>query len=206
MKSISKIVAENETMNLVIVAGGGPNARKYINAGLKLGLDQASLDELGISISRANAQVVIAALGKLANSKVPSNLSELSDELNLNSKNSRMIVCGGFHPGQSTNAVAALIAEKIRGRFVNATDVDGVYNKDPKRFQDAKFLKSVSTRELSKILSKGSMGAGGYDLMDPVALNIIARSGISSVIVRCDPNVIAKSLLGIDVRGTTILP
>jgi len=40
----------------VIVAGGGQMARYYINLARELGVDEASLDELGIEVSRLNAR------------------------------------------------------------------------------------------------------------------------------------------------------
>jgi uridylate kinase len=206
-RSISTIVSQSKELQLVIVAGGGPKARSYIKAGSGFGLDQASLDELGIAITRANAQVLVAALGSFARPTLPENLSQLVDLMTLHvSKEERVTVCGGFHPGQSTNAVAALIAEKTRAqKFVNATDVQGVYDKDPNQFSDANFLNTIFPSELSKILGRGSKQAGAYDLMDPVALQIIERSKIPTIILQCKPTIIARVLKGKRVRGTSVV-
>ncbi len=204
--AISNAVSAREELFLVIVAGGGTNARKYISLGTKLSLDQASLDQLGIEITRLNAQVLITALRGNSYPAVPESLDELMDLANLSSKGKqkRIVVCGGLHPGQSTNAVGALIAEKIGATFVNATDVSGVYDKDPNKFKDSKLLKSVSPKELSEILSEGSMAAGSYDLMDNVALGIISRSRIPTLIIHCDEKLISAVLEGKDVTGTSI--
>jgi uridylate kinase len=179
--------------SLVLVAGGGKAARRYIKAGARLNTDQSSLDEIGIALSRLNAEVLRQALGKRAIDFVPRSLSEIADSLRFNEN--RIVVCGGLHPGQSTNAVAALVAEKTRASWlVNATDVDRVYDKDPNRFKDARPLNRVTVRQLERILGHASSQAGEYDLMDPVALKIIARSKVKTSITKCDPAIV-KSLL-----------
>ena len=90
------------------------------------------------------------------------------------------------------------------GLFLNATDVDGVYTKDPRKFRDAKKLSSVSPRQLTKILNTESMKAGGYDLMDPVALKLIERSKIRTCIIKCDAQTLRETLLGRKNTGTKI--
>jgi uridylate kinase len=113
---------------------------------------------------------------------------------------------GGLHPGQSTNAVGALVAEKLKAdRFVNATDVEGVYSKDPRKYPDAKKLSKVTPRELSEILGNESMMAGGYDLMDQVALKLIERSKIKTWIIKCDEKRIKEALSGSRIEGTEIV-
>ena len=50
-------------VQLIVITGGGSIARLYIKFARKLGLDEASLDLLGIAISRVNAKLLIASLG-----------------------------------------------------------------------------------------------------------------------------------------------
>jgi uridylate kinase len=91
---------------------------------------------------------------------------------------------GGLTPGHSTNAVAAIAAETIvADLFINATDVDGVYTTDPSKDPKAKKLDEVTLERLNEILSKTDISAGEYDLMDPLALRIIQRSKIPTVIL-----------------------
>ena len=86
---------------------------------------------------------------------------------------------------------------------MNATDVEGVYNKDPKRYPDAKLLREVSVAELRRIL-EGEIYAGTYELMDPLALKIIERSKIPTRIIRCSIEAIRDTLIGRDI-GTLIV-
>ncbi|HKW04948.1 MAG TPA: UMP kinase, partial [Nitrososphaerales archaeon] len=135
-EKLARVLRTNASskLSMVLVAGGGKAARRYIKAGARLYADQSSLDEIGIAISRLNAEILRQALGKRAVDFVPRSLWEIADSVRFN-KN-RIVVCGGLHPGQSTNAVAALVAEKTRASWlINATDVDRVYDKDPNRFK-----------------------------------------------------------------------
>src|SRR5436309_2597018 len=66
-----------EGNQLVLVAGGGENARTYIGAARRLGAEESTCDLLGIQITRANAELLRLALGSIASSKIPATLSEL---------------------------------------------------------------------------------------------------------------------------------
>ncbi|MDQ4050123.1 MAG: UMP kinase, partial [Thermoproteota archaeon] len=122
---LSKI---SEKVQPVVVAGGGKFARHYISTARSFGSDEASLDILGIEVSRLNARLLILALGDQVYPTVPEDLEQVSKAITTN----KIVVTGGLHPGQSTNATAALIAEKVKAsKFLNATDVDGIYDSDP---------------------------------------------------------------------------
>ncbi len=208
VRALSRVIKSNKALSLLLVAGGGPTARKYISAGSRFGIDLASLDEMGMAVSRLNALSLVVAFDDLAVQRVPLNLGEVvaMHDFLAAGKLPRIIICGGMQPGQSTNAVAALIAEKTRAkRFVNATDVDGVFDKDPRQFKDAKLLVSVSPKQLSGILEGESVRPGAYDLMDPVALRLLARSRIPTSIVKCESAVLQDILLEKSTRGTEIV-
>ena len=148
-KALSSFAGEGN--QLVTVAGGGQNARVYIDVARKLGADESTCDLLGISVTRANAELFRLALGGVAVTKIPTMLLELNHYVGPG----KVVVLGGLQPGQSTNAVAALAAEITRADFlVNATDVQGVYTADPKKDPKAKMLRSVS---VDKLLSWASV-------------------------------------------------
>ncbi len=185
----------------VVVAGGGQIARHYINLARSLGVDEASLDELGIEVSRLNAQLLVYALGKQAHPHIPKNLKEVVEAVDTG----KIVVTGGLHPGQSTNATSVQIAEKINASmFINATDVDGVYDADPKTHKNAKLLKVIKLRNLRNMLVHESTMAGAYDLMDIVALKVIERSRIPTRVIKADVNAIKRAIKGADV-GTKII-
>ena len=164
------LVKTSKTYQPIIVAGGGKIARHYINHARSSGADESTLDELGIEISHLNAKLLIYALKGKAYSHPPTTLREAKQAVD----SGLIVVAGGLHPGQSTNGTAALIAEKIHAeQFINATDVDGIYDSDPNKNKKAKLFKKIEIKNLKKILIHENSAAGGYDLMDIVALKII---------------------------------
>ncbi len=185
----------------VVVAGGGKIARHYISAARSFGADEATLDMLGIEVSRLNAKLLISAIGELAHPSVPRDLEEVKSA----AETGRIVISGGLHPGQSTNATAALIAEKVRAvKFINATDVDGIYDSDPNKNKKAKFFKEISVKECLALLGSENSAAGAYDLMDLVALKVIERSKLDTVVLRSDTATIGSAVDGKAV-GTRII-
>jgi uridylate kinase len=186
----------------IVIAGGGKIARHYINLARYLGSDEASLDIMGIEVSRLNAKLLIVALGEQAYSQVPKNLEEVT----IAAESGKIVIVGGLHPGQSTNATSALIAEKVRAsRFLNATDVDGIYDLDPNISRNAKLLNEITVSECMEILKNGSSMAGTYDLMDIVALKVIERSKIPTRVLRSDITNIKNAIIGTHHMGTEIV-
>ena len=185
----------------VVIAGGGKIARQYISAARGFGADESTLDSIGIEVSRLNARLLIAAIGERAFHSVPRDL----DEVNAAAESGKIVVVGGLHPGQSTNATAALIAERVRAsRFINATDVDGIYDSDPSRNKNAKMFREITVKECIGILGKENSAAGGYDLMDLVALKVIERSKLPTVVLKSDVATIKASISGKQ-HGTKII-
>jgi uridylate kinase len=186
----------------VVVSGGGIIARHYVNLARSLGSDESSLDEMGIEISRLNAMLLSAALGDSVYPVIPSNL----DEISIACQSGKIIVSGGLHPGQSTNATAALICEKIKAdRFLNTTDVDGIYDSDPKKSPNAKLFKEISIMKCLQLLNTESTQAGNYDLLDIVAMKVIERSKISTWVIKSDPKIIRNLILKNSQTGTKII-
>jgi uridylate kinase len=186
----------------IVIAGGGKIARHYINLARYLGSDEASLDIMGIEVSRLNAKLLIVAIGEQAYSQVPKNLEEVT----IAAESGKIVIVGGLHPGQSTNATSALIAEKVRAsRFLNATDVDGIYDLDPNISRNAKLLNEITVSECMEILKNGSSMAGTYDLMDIVALKVIERSKIPTRVLRSDITNIKNAIIGTHHIGTEIV-
>jgi uridylate kinase len=186
----------------VVITGGGSVARYFINIARNLGSNESNLDIMGIEVSRLNARLLIAALGRQAYSQVPKNLEEVA----MATDSGKIVVAGGLHPGQSTNATSALIAETVEAsRFVNATDVNGIYDSDPNTNRAAKLLKQITVRECMEILRTESSMAGTYDLMDIVALKVIERSKIPTIVIRSDVENIKMAVGNTRSVGTEIL-
>ena len=187
----------------IIVTGGGTIARHYISYARSSGADESSLDELGIEISRLNAKLLIYALKHKAYPHPPTTLQEIRNAVD----GGAIVVTGGLHPGHSTNGTAALIAEKVRAyEFLNATDVDGVYDLDPNKFKQAKMFRRIELKKLRSMLVNEESVAGGYDLMDILALKIIERSKIKTRIIKADIKTLEKAIKGGSVGTEIIFP
>ena len=197
------LVKLSKTHQPIVVAGGGKIARHFISHARSSGADESTLDELGIEISRLNAKLLIYALKNKAYPHPPTSLKEAKHAVD----SGLIVVAGGLHPGQSTNGTAALIAEKVKAvAFLNATDVKGIYDSDPNKSKKAKLFKTIELKKLRGMLVKEDSVAGGYDLMDIVALKIIERSKIKTRVIQSDIKTLEKAVKGLAVGTEIVLP
>ena len=67
-----------------------------------------------------------------------------------------------------------------------------------------KKFKTIEHKNIKNNLVHEDSVAGGYDLMDIVALKIIERSKIKTRILKADPKIIEKAIKGVKV-GTEII-
>ena len=202
-KILDKLVEEGNSV--LVVVGGGSIARRYIE--LTTG-NKFLKDLIGIEVSRVNAQLLAFSM-KHSIKKIPRSLDELLELYSLHS--GKAILSGGLQPGQSTNAVALLIAEMAGAELVvNATVVDGLYDKPPSE-PGAKKLSIVSYDRAIKILSSSrwEQEPGRYELLDMLSLEIAKRSNIPIAIVDgSNPhnvyNAVTKGLYGTLIRDKVL--
>ncbi len=200
-KNIEILLKEGH--EIVVVVGGGLEARKYINAMRALGASEGYCDDIGIRVSRCNARLLISALKGLVYPLPPRTFEETLQAASTR----RLVVLGGLIPGQSTNAVAAIVAELVGANIlINVTDVDGIYTADPKKDSNAQKFETISTKELQKLINQPQSNvAGKYELLDLSALKIIERSKIyTHFISGKDPSNIIKAVKGEKI-GTRII-
>ncbi len=179
--SLAELLKEySEERDLYLVVGGGRIARRYIDWGRKLGVDESALDELGIGTSRLNARLLIAALKKKVYPVPAENFAEAISAGN----HYQVVTMGGTHPGHTTDAVAAMLAERLGAqRLINATSVDGVYTSDPNKNEEAEKVEELDYDELIEIVSKSEQGAGPNVVFDPLAAKVIKRADIKAYIL-----------------------
>lgn len=173
------ILKEAPSVNAVIV-GGGKLARTYIQAARALGASESLCDTFGIEVSRLNARLLITALQQRAFPEPITTLKEARE----NSLWEKILVAGGFVPGQSTTSVTFQIAEALNATdVIILTNVDGIYDKDPKKNPTAKKFDRITITELEKVIygegGASQSAAGEYRIFDAVSLQILKRSNIS---------------------------
>ena len=179
-KYASSIQALAEEHTTYIVVGGGRIARDYITAARDLGANEVECDIIGIDMTRINAKLLIAALDSTA---YPVPLTSYQDARNA-ALSGRVVVMGGLIPGQTTDAVSAVLAEYVGADLlINATSVDGVYTADPNLDSKAEKISSMTPSQLVDIVIKIDMSAGSNSPLDPLAAKIIQRCGIKTIVI-----------------------
>ena len=164
---------------LFVVIGGGKPAREYISVVRDLGAGEAQCDDIGIEVTRINAKLMLSALGDAAYQRVPHNFQEALEF----SASGKIIVMGGTEPAHSTDAVSAILAEYINAdKLINLTSVDGMYTKDPNKFDDAELVSKITATDLLEFLNGKDVKAGTYEFFDTTAVQMIKRSNMETVI------------------------
>jgi uridylate kinase len=184
---------------IYIVIGGGKTARTYIKLGRELNLSEETLDQIGIEITRLNAKL-IANIIDISNKFIP----QTTDEA-MNIKKP-VVIMGGTTPGHSTDMVGAELSEKVgASKYIIATNVDGVYDKDPNEFKDAIQLKEESIKELIKKYGTTWGTAGKNIVIDGPALEIIDRAKIQTYVLNGKKlNELKKAITNQTFNGTII--
>lgn len=186
---------------VVVTCGGGRPARQYISIAKELDGSRELQDDLGILATHVNALLLIAALGNAADPHIHQRATEVKRHLG-----DRILVGGGYKPGSSTDYRATLFADAINADIIiNATDVPGVYDKNPKTNTDAKKLDTITYAELERIIKRTTRQVPGeYGLFDLKAVRLAARLSTPLVFVDgSDPEEIIRAVLGIH-HGTTV--
>jgi len=196
---ISRYVEVVQTLSkqkheLAVVVGGGTLAREFIAIAKKLSLGEKDQDEVAISISRTFAQLFLKKMSRSKENKIAITLEEVSNFLRKN----KVVVMGGLKPGITTDTVAALVAQRINAQLiVKATNQDGIYNKDPKKYVDALKIDNLSFDDLSKIFEETKHKAGIHQIVDPEAIKILKKGNIPLIVVNgFNPNNILDAVIG----------
>jgi len=186
-----------------VVVGGGRIAREYIEKARALGANEAFCDLMGIGATRLNAMLLIAALGESASPEPPATYANALEA----SFGGKIVVLGGMQPGQTTDAVAALLAEYASAsKLIVATSVDGVYTADPFKDPKAKKIERMTPAELVGLSADTELKAGSRSPVDPLASKIIERSSIPTTVVYGGEALNLKKAVEGTHEGTEIVP
>jgi len=206
IKEAAKMIRELKSKgnSISVVVGGGGVAREYIQMAEELGANSFLMDKIGIDITRLNARMLISALGDVAEDDP---VLTIEAAVGIVLKN-HVPVMGGTTPGQTTDAVAAMLAKASRSDFlVFFSDVDGVYTSDPKLDPSAKKIEKMTTVELARKFGSVKPEPGMKTIIDPVAVKLIERGKFKTLVL--GPHEIKRLpeiLKGGAHSGTTIVP
>ena len=175
-KNIQSLLKEN--LEICIVIGGG-NIFRGLAASAK-GMDRANADYMGMLATVMNSLALQNSLEKIGlDTRVMSAFpiqsvceTYIRRRAIRHMQKKRIVICaaGTGNPYFSTDTAAALRAAELDCSYIyKATQVDGIYDKDPKKFRKAKKYSTISyTAYLSKNLA----------VMDSAAISIARENRI----------------------------
>ena len=194
-KDTSLLFNELKKLNekFLVITGGGPIAREYIDFSKEFNLSEKELHTVGIKCTHINAWVMSKAFNADYTDTDPRKIKV----------NKKITLTGGYLPGWTTDTCAAYAAVSTHSKVIfNMSKETGVYDKDPRKFKDVKLLKHINFERLYT-LTKGKRVPGMNFIFDPLAAKICKRNGIA-VVVTNDIADIKRYLENREINGTII--
>ena len=116
-----------------------------------------------------------------------------------------IIIASGWKPGWSTDYVAVLLAKQFEAKeILNLSNISHIYDKDPKKFMDAKKLFEVSWKDYRKIIGDKWIPRLNSPF-DPIASKEAEKSGVMVAVLKgTDLNNVENYLQGQAFKGTII--
>ncbi len=164
----------------VIVTGGGNIARNYVQSAVKIcKVSTQDKDWLGIQATRINAYLLKAMF---TNKCCPIVLDCPDKRVNL--KKYSIYIGSGWKPGFSTDYDTILLAKKFRAeKIIFATDVSHVYEKDIRKYPQAKPMKRITWKDYRKLISS-KWRPGMKVPVDPVAAKLAQKLKYKVIITK----------------------
>ncbi len=198
------IFKNSKKYKFVVVCGGGKPARTYIN-----GLEETSIKNkfyfqslLGISVTRLNARFMTYFFGKDANEGIPHDMKQIKSLLRKN----KVVFCGAlrYSPNQTSDTNAVKLAHYFKTDFINLTNVQGLYDKNPKKFRSAKFIPEIGFSDFFKMVNKTKFKPGQNFVLDQTAARLIKKYKIRTFILGDDLEQLNRVLDNKHFVGTVI--
>ena len=184
LNEFKKTLLKNQKKyKFVVVCGGGSIARTYINS-----LNQEKIKKkeffqglLGIASTRLNARFMTYFFGEDANQGIPHDMKEVKNLLRRNP----VVFCGAlrYANDETSDSTSAKLARYFRTDFINLTNVKGLYDKDPKKHRNARFIPEISHKDFLKIAKKIEFHPGQHFILDQKAAKIIKKHKIQTYIL-----------------------
>lgn len=177
---IRKQLAQHNNRQFFLVVGGGAIARHYRDAGREvLGheLTRDDLDWLGIHATKLNAHLVRTIFRDIAHPYIIKHYEIIRKVTE------PIVIAAGWKPGWSTDYDSILLCEDYNVRkVVNLSNIDKVYDNDPRKVKDAKSFDKISWEEFRKIVGDEWI-PGINSPFDPVAAKKAQDLGVTVVVL-----------------------
>lgn len=185
----------------VIVTGGGGVTREYQRAARAMTrLTRDDLDWLGIHVTRLNAHLLRTILRDVARPALCKDPTRITQ-----SKKYPVVIGAGWKPGWSTDYVAVRIAKRLKASMVvNLSNIDYVYDKDPRKYKTAKKIEEIDWPSFREIVGS-AWDPGLHAPFDPVASRLAHHAKIPVIILNGkDLENVGHALDGEPFKGTRI--
>ena len=161
----------------ILITGGGKLCRQFQSALVRISRPTSKeLDWVGISSTWLHADLVRLMFGRLANANV---IKDPNKKVPFREK---VLVAGGWMPGRSTDDDAVRLAKIYSAKTViNLSNIDYVYNKDPRKFKDAKKIEAISWKDFRKIVGT-KWDPGKNAPFDPTAAKLAQKLKLRVII------------------------
>jgi len=172
LKKLKTLLKGKEKIGIVV--GGGKMARDYVKAATNFSKNQFWGDALAVQATRLNAGLVTRVFADEACPVVFTDFESAA----LASLQHRIVIMGGTIPGITTDTDAVLLAEAMNAeRVINVSNVDGVYDSDPRKNKKAKMFKKLSFEKIIEIANASDTRKPGTNFVfDVIACKLAARS------------------------------
>jgi uridylate kinase len=180
LKRFKGLVLEKIEQGLAfaIIVGGGKTARRYQDAANTVTpLSRQDLDWVGIHSTRLNAQLLRNIFVGYAHQQIIKNPTAdiEADE--------PVIIAAGWQPGCSTDYDAVLIAKNLgASRLVNLSNIDYVYDSDPKKNPSAKPIERIGWSDFRSLIPP-EWDPGLSSPFDPIAAKEAESLGLEVAII-----------------------
>lgn len=168
-----------EGLYFYVITGGGKLARRYQDAAREAhgNLPGDDADWIGIHATRLNAHLFRTMFSEHARDRI------VKDPTKPLTANKPVIIGAGWKPGHSTDLCAVMAAKKLGAkRLVNLSNIDYVYDSDPRTNPSAKKFERLSWKEFRALIPK-EWDPGLSSPFDPVAAKEADASHLEVAII-----------------------
>jgi len=137
---------------------------------------------IGVHSTRLNAQLIKTIFKTYSHPRINKNPRTKEDLMNHFEAGEKIMVAAGWRPGWSTDYVATILAKRLRAeKVLNLSNVKYVCDKDPKKFKDAKKIKTINWADFRLIV--GDKWDPGLNApFDPIASKHAQEIGLKVIV------------------------
>lgn len=199
---IRRKIKEDPEIRFFIMAGGGAVNREYQKAAEDIDPSVSSydLDWIGVRSTRLNAHLLRTIFFDIARPSIIEHYNEMP-----RFGKEQVIICAGWYPGSSTDWALVLLAQNLnQSKIFSMINVDGLYDKDPRKFKNAKIINETTWSEYRSVI--GDSWSPKLQLpFDPIAAKLAQSLHLTVYLIGGkDLNNFSKAIEDKKFRGTKI--